>query len=103
MRKVALGLFALTMIGTSAVPALADEVNLQNVQQISTQEGDYNQTFQRSSQTIRSNRSSNQRQVTPSSSGNVQDLLQDAYQSGSRNSGRQTNVQEIEMRSRYRR
>ncbi len=103
IKKVVLGLLALTTLGTLAVPAMGDEVNVQNVQQINTQEGDLNRAFQESSQTIRSSRGREASDDVPSSYGNVQDIYQDVYQSGSQNSVRQTNVQKIEMRSRFRR
>lgn len=102
MKKTILGLLTLTSLSMLIVPAKADEVNMQNVQQMSTQEGDYNRTYQESNQTVRSSRNRERGNDSPSY-GNVQDIYQDSYQRGTRNSARQSNIQEIEMRTRYRR
>lgn len=102
MKKVIFGLITLTTISAFAVPVKADEVNMQNTQQISTQEGNRNLSYQRSDQSIRS--SQNQYRRNPiSNTGSVQDLYQDSYQEGSRNSARQINRQEIQMNRQYRR
>jgi hypothetical protein len=100
MRTIFCGLLALTTFGGLAVPALADEVNMQTIQQVNTQDGDLNRSYQGSSQTIRSNRTRVPEQVDSPSYGNVQDTIQDSYQRGTRNTGRQTTIQEIEMRNR---
>lgn len=104
MKKVIFGLLTLTTLTSLAIPVKADEVNMQNTQQMNTQIGDNNRSYQRSEQTIRS--SSNKSWYRPNdvnSTGTVQDLYQDSYQEGSRNVGRQVNRQEIETRTRSRR
>lgn len=103
LKQVIFGLLTLTTISTLAIPAKADEVNMQNTQQMSTQVGDNNRSYQRSEQTIRSSRRDGYRNNDTNNTGNVQDLYQDSYQEGTRNVGRQVNRQEVEMRTRYRR
>jgi hypothetical protein len=102
MKNLILGFLTLTTLSSFAVPAFSDEVNLQNVQQVSTQEGDMNRAYQNSSQTIRSSQNSRRGGTIDASSGNVQDLYQDTYQLGEGNMTRQTNIQEIRTRSGYR-
>lgn len=103
MKKVIFGLLTLTTLTSLAIPVKADEVNMQNTQQMNTQIGDNNRSYQRSEQTIRSSNRNKYGYNRVDSTGNVQDLYQDSYQEGSRNVGRQVNKQEIEMRTRYRR
>ena len=54
MKKIIFALLTLTTVSTLAIPVKADEVNMQNTQQLSTQIGDNNRSYQRSEQNIRS-------------------------------------------------
>ncbi|PSF37234.1 hypothetical protein C7H19_10965 [Aphanothece hegewaldii CCALA 016] len=103
MKKIIFALLTLTTVSTFAIPVKADEVNMQNTQQLSTQIGNNNRSYQRSEQNIRSSAQKRYHHNNINSTGSVQDLYQDSYQEGSRNIGSQVNRQEIEMRTRYRR
>jgi hypothetical protein len=96
MKTLILSLLAVTAVGNLALPAFSDEVNLQSVQQVTTQEGNMNTSYQKNQQKIQSSRGS--RQVL-SDLGNVQDAYQDTLQEGEGNLTRQTNVQKIKVRN----
>jgi len=96
MKTLILSLLAVTAVGNLALPAFSDEVNLQSVQQVTTQEGNMNTSYQKNQQKIQSSRGSRQ---TPSDLGNVQDAYQDTLQEGEGNLTRQTSVQKIKVRN----
>ena len=96
MKTLILSLLAVTAVGNLALPAFSDEVNLQSVQQVTTQEGNMNTSYQKNQQKIQSSRGSHQ---VPSDLGNVQDAYQDTLQEGEGNLTRQTNVQKIKVRN----
>lgn len=96
MKTLILSLLAITAVGNLALPAFSDEVNLQSVQQVTTQEGNMNTSYQKNQQKIQSSRGSRQ---DPSDLGNVQDAYQDTLQEGEGNLTRQTNVQKIKVRN----
>jgi hypothetical protein len=96
MKTLILSLLAVTAVGNLALPAFSDEVNLQSVQQVTTQEGNMNTSYQKNQQKIQSSRGSRQ---DSSDLGNVQDAYQDTLQEGEGNLTRQTNVQKIKVRN----
>ena len=96
MKTLILILLAVTAVGNLALPAFSDEVNLQSVQQVTTQEGNMNTSYQKNQQKIQSSRGSRQ---DSSDLGNVQDAYQDTLQEGEGNLTRQTNVQKIKVRN----
>lgn len=102
MKTLILGLLAVTSVGSFAFPAFSDEVNLQSVQQITTQDGEMNRSYQSSDQSIRSSQNVRRYNTPTNSQGNVQDLYQDSYQMGQDNMTRQTNVQKINTRNNVR-
>ena len=96
MKTLILSLLAVTAVGNLALPAFSDEVNLQSVQQVTTQEGNMNTSYQKNQKKIQSSRGSRQ---DSSDLGNVQDAYQDTLQEGEGNLTRQTNVQKIKVRN----
>lgn len=101
MKKIILSVLTLTMLGTVALPVKADEANVQSSSQVSTQEGRFNTSIQRSSQEIRTNTRTlgvSGRNRRGTSSGNVQDILQDSLQRGVDNLNNQSSRQKIETK-----
>ncbi len=99
MKTLILSLLTVTAVGTLALPAFSYEVNLQSVQQVTTQEGNMNTSYQTSDQNIRSSRYNRGSRQTSIDQGNVQDLYQDNLQVGEENLTLQTNVQKIKVRN----
>jgi hypothetical protein len=100
MKNILFGLLTVTAIGAFIAPAIADEVMMQNSQQITTQEGNSNRSSQHNSQTIRSSTRNHRTQEIPPSYGGVQDAVQDSYQLGEKNTIQQYNRQEINRNTR---
>ena len=85
MKNTVIGLLALSTISFIAVPASADEANVQTSEQVTTQIGDRNSSTQRSNQTNHSSRRGRSENV-----GSAQDSFQDSLQEGNDSDSDQT-------------
>ena len=93
MKKLMFGLLTLTALGVISLPASADDAKIQTSTQVTTQHGEGNTSFQRSSQEIRHRSNGKTR-----NSGHVQDVYHDVYQDGVDNYSHQESSQQIEIR-----
>jgi hypothetical protein len=88
MKISLIGLLALSTISLIAIPAFADQANVQTSGQVSTQVGDNNNSTQKTTQ---SNLDS--RRGRTENTGNAQDSSQDSFQRGNGNDSSQTTNQ----------
>ena len=88
MKLSVLGLLAVSTLSLVAVPAFADQANVQTSGQVSTQVGDNNTSTQHTTQ---SNLDS--RRGRGENTGNAQDSYQDSLQQGNGNDNAQTTNQ----------
>ena len=89
MKKSIISLLSLSTVALLSFPALADNANIQKSEQISTQVGNYNTTFQDTRQ-YNENRS----RGGGVDSGSLQDSRQDAFSEGDFNYTEQSTKQE---------
>ena len=99
MKTLILSLLAVTAVGNLALPAFSDEVNIQDTQQVTTQEGNMNRSDQMSEQKIQNSHYSRGVRQPNDTLGNVQGLYQDNLQVGEGNMTRQKSVQEVKVRN----
>lgn len=98
IKNVVLSLLSLGTLSVLTVPAMADQVIMQQTESYLIQEGKNHRGVQESTQIHRSHTN-----TKPSESyGSVQTNVQEAYQSGNGSRFRQTTIQRNEMRGRIR-
>lgn len=100
MKTLILSLLAVTSVGSLVLPAYSgDQVNIQDVQQVTTQEGNMNRSDQMSEQKIQNSHYNPGSRPSSDNLGNVQGLYQNNLQVGEGNMTRQKSVQEVKVRN----